>query len=227
MGIPLTVEARATRTKRELRELRGQGKVPGVIYGSGLAGPTLIALAERDLLPLLRTHPNAVLDVAVPGGLKEPVVISEVQRDPLSHQVVHIDLHQINMNEKLKTHVRLEVTGDSTGVREGGILTLMLHELEIECLPNQLPEVIEINVASLGVGENLLVSDLTLPAGVTVRSDADQVVVTILAPQKELSAEEAEAQAVEAHEAEARSKEAKMQEVKTGVGGQPAQVGGS
>nr|WP_202113267.1 50S ribosomal protein L25 [Paenibacillus sp. MMS18-CY102] len=223
----MAVEARTTRTKHELRELRKQGKVPGVVYGSSLSAPTPIALAERELLPLLRSHPNAVLNVAIPGGLTEAVVISEVQRDPLSHQVVHIDLHQINMNEKLKTHVRLEVVGDSTGTREGGILTLMLHELEIECLPNVLPEVIDVNVTSLGIGENLLVSDLKLPAGVTARSDAELVVVTILAPQKELSAEEAEAQAVETHEAEARSKEAKMQEVKTGAGGQPAQVGGS
>ncbi|WP_174818595.1 50S ribosomal protein L25 [Paenibacillus kobensis] len=220
MGIPLPVETRATHTKRELKELRRQGKVPGVVYGTGLKTPTPIALAERDLLPLLRSHPNAVLDVAIPGGFTEPVIISEVQRDPLTHKVVHIDLHKINMNEKLKTHVRLEAVGDSTGVREGGILTLLMHELEIEVLPSQLPEVIEVNISSLGIGESVLVSDLALPAGVTARSDADMVVVTVLMPQKDLTAEEAEAQAIEAHEAESRSKAAKMQEVKTGVGGE-------
>lgn len=222
MGIPLTVETRTTRTKREVRELRSQGKVPGVIYGPNLAAPAPIALAERELLPLLRTHPNAVLTVSIPGGQSESVVISEVQRDPLTHQVVHIDLHQINMNKKLRTHVRLETTGDSQGEREGGILQLLAHEIEIECLPDQLPEVIKVDVSSLGVGENLLVSDIPVPAGVTVRTDAEQVVVTILAPQLELSAEEAEAQAVELHEAESRSKHAKMAEVKTGVGGQDA-----
>ncbi|MBD3922813.1 50S ribosomal protein L25 [Paenibacillus sp. PR3] len=222
MGIPLTVETRKTRTRREIRELRSQGKVPGVVYGPSLAAPTPIALAERELLPLLRSHPNAVLSVAIPGGLTESVVISEVQRDPLTHQVVHIDLKQINMNKKLRTHVRLEVTGDSQGEREGGIMQLLAHELEIECLPNQLPEVIKFDVTSLGVGENLLVRDIPVPAGVTVRSDAEQVVVTILAPQLELSEEEAEAQAVELHEAESRSKHAKMEEVKTGVGGQNA-----
>ncbi|GMK41663.1 50S ribosomal protein L25 [Paenibacillus sp. CCS19] len=222
MGIPLTVETRTTRTKREIRELRSQGKVPGVVYGPNLAAPTPIALAERELLPLLRTHPNAVLTVSIPGGLSESVVISEVQRDPLTHHVVHIDLHQINMNKKLRTHVRLEAAGDSKGEREGGILQLLAHELEIECLPDQLPEVIKLDVTSLGVGENLLVRDIPVPAGVTVRSDAEQVVVTILAPQLELSEEEAEAQAVELHEAESRSKHAKMEEVKTGVGGQDA-----
>lgn len=220
MGIPLSVETRATQTKRELKELRRQGKIPGIVYGTGLVTPTPIALAERDLLPVLRSHPNAVLDVAIPGGFTEPVVISEVQRDPLTNKVVHIDLHKINMNEQLKTHVRLETVGDSTGVREGGILTLLMHELEIEVLPSQLPEVIEVNIATLGVGESILVSDLTLPAGVTARSDAEMVIVTVLAPQKELSAEEAEAQAIETHEADSRSKAAKMQEVKTGVGGE-------
>jgi large subunit ribosomal protein L25 len=192
------------------------------LYGPSLAAPTPIALAERELLPLLRSHPNAVLSVSVPGGLTESVVISEIQRDPLTHQVVHIDLHQINMNKKLRTQVRLEMTGDSKGEREGGILQLIYHEIDIECLPNELPEVIQVDVTSLGIGENMLVRDIPLPAGVTARSDADQVVVTILAPQLELSAEEAEAQAVELHEAESRSKHAKMEEVKTGVGGQQA-----
>lgn len=222
MGIPLTIETRATKTKREVRELRSQGKIPGVVYGPGLTAPAPIALAERELLPLLRSHPNAVLQVAIPGGLTESVVISEVQRDPLTREVLHIDLHQINMNKKLRSHVRLEATGDSKGEREGGILQLLAHELEIECLPDQLPEVIKFDVTSLGVGENMLVRDIPLPAGVTVRSDAEQVVVTILAPQLELSAEEAEAQAVELHEAESRSKHAKMEGVKTGVGGQQA-----
>ncbi|PWV95951.1 large subunit ribosomal protein L25 [Paenibacillus cellulosilyticus] len=222
MGIPLTIETRATKTRRELRELRSQGKVPGVVYGPSLQAPKPIALSERELLPLLRSHPNAVLSVSIPGGLTESVVISEVQRDPLTHEVVHIDLHQINMNKKLRTHVRLEATGDSKGEREGGILQLLAHELEIECLPNQLPEVISFDVTSLGVGENMLVRDIPVPAGVTVRSDAEQVVVTILAPQLELSEEEAAAQAVELHEAESRSKHEKMEAVKTGVGGQQA-----
>ncbi|GFN33756.1 50S ribosomal protein L25 [Paenibacillus xylaniclasticus] len=218
MGIPLPVEPRATQTKRELRELRQQGKVPGVIYGSGMTSPTPVTLSERDLLPLLRSHPNAVFDVAIPGGFTEPVVISEVQRDSLTGKIYHVDLHKINMNEKLRTHVHLETVGDSSGVREGGILTVLMHELEIEALPSQLPEVIEVDISSLGVGETILVSDLTLPAGVIARSDADMAVVTVLAPQKELSEEEAEAQATEAHEADSRSKAAKMQEVKTGVG---------
>jgi len=222
LGIPLTVETRTTRTKREIHELRNQGKVPGIVYGPSLTAPTPIAIAERELLPLLRSHPNAVLSVTLPGGATESVVINEVQRDPLTHEVVHIDLHQINMNKKLRTHVRLEATGDSQGEREGGILQLIAHELEIECLPDQLPEVIKFDVTSLGVGESMFVRDIPMPAGVTVRSDADQAVVTILAPQLDLSEEEAEAQAVELHEAESRSKHEKMEAVKTGVGGQDA-----
>lgn len=213
MSIPMTAETRATRTKGELHTLRKSGKVPGVVYGKLLAEPTSIALEEKELLALLRSHPNAVLELTIPSAGKQPVMITDIQREPLSRKVLHVDLHQINMNETVKTQVRVEIVGEANGVREGGILQLMLHELDIQCLPGQIPEYIEINVADLDVGSNLLVKDVIAPKDVELLSDADMVVVTILAPQKELTEEEAEDAAVEATEAANRSKEAKMDEV--------------
>ncbi|SFT28590.1 50S ribosomal protein L25 [Paenibacillus sp. BC26] len=214
MAIPFRAEARTTATQGQLRQMRLQGNIPGVVYGTKLSKSISISVNEKELAHLLRSHPHALLELDIPGEGKQPVMLTQVQREPLTRELLHIDFHQVNMNESIKTPVRLEMVGDSTGVREGGILQAMLHELEVHCLPDRIPEVIEVNVSSLGIGENLLVSDLQLPSGVTTKVDADQVIVTILAPQKDLTAEEAEDAAVETKEAEQRAHEAEMHAVK-------------
>ncbi|MUT67712.1 50S ribosomal protein L25 [Paenibacillus sp. NEAU-GSW1] len=213
MSIPMIAEQRTIGTKGEIRKLRASGKVPGVVYGKQLAQPSAIALEEKELLALLRSHPNAVLDLDVPGSGKQPVMIVDVQREALTRRILHIDLHQINMNEEVKTQVRVDFVGEANGVGEGGILQALLHELEIECLPANIPDAIEVNVADLEMGQSLLVRDVIAPAGIKLLADPEQVVVTVLAPQKDLTEEEAEAQAVELKEAAARSTEAQMHEV--------------
>lgn len=215
MAIALKADERTVGTQGQLNKLRQQGIIPGVVYGKQLEKPQPIKVDEKELLSLLRSHPHALLEIEVPGIGKQPVMLTEVQRDPLTRSVVHIDLHQINMNETVKTPVRIEVIGEAQGVKEGGILQLMIHELEVQCLPNEIPEAIEVDVAGLQIGDNLLVSDLKLPKDITTRIDADQVVVTILVPQKDLTEEEAENAAVETAEADERAKEANMDEVHT------------
>ncbi|MFF2094434.1 50S ribosomal protein L25 [Paenibacillus sp. NPDC058174] len=213
MSIPMNVEQRTVGTKGALRLLRESGKVPGVVYGKQLAAPAAVALEERQVQALLRSHPNAVLELEIPGEGKQPVMISEVQREPLSRRLLHIDMRQINMNEEVRTQVRIDFVGEANGVGQGGILQVLLHELEVECLPGSIPEALEINVADLELGHSLLVRDVRPPSGVEVLSDPEQVVVTVLAPQKELTEEEAEAAEVERIEAESRSEEAQMHEV--------------
>lgn len=219
MALTMKAEERRVRSKGELRRLREEGKVPGVVYGKNIDEPTPIVVDEKELQSILKTHPNAVLEMEVPSAGKQPVMMTDVQRDALSRRLMHIDFHQINMNEEVRTQVPLHVTGDSVGVREGGILSVLLHELEVYCLPGEIPEQIEVDVSALQVGENLLVGDLNLPDRVETRVDAEQVVVTVLAPQKEAvdeEAEAAEAPAAEAaadepaaEEAEAEAEEAK------------------
>lgn len=211
MAIPFQAEERKTGTQGDLRKMRQRGSVPGVVYGSKLSTPLSVAVNEKELTALLRSHPHALLELDIPGAGKQPVMLTEVQREPLSRNVLHVDFHQVNMNQEIKTMVRIEMVGDSSGVREGGILQAMLHELEIHCLPNRIPEAIEVDVTGLGIGENLLVADLKLPEGVTTRVEPDHVVVTILLPQKDLTAEEAEEAAEDAEAAAERSHEAKME----------------
>lgn len=213
MAIPMTAEQRSTHMKSELRSLRASGKVPGVVYGKQFASPASIAIPEKELLHLLRTHPNAVLDLDIPGTGTQSVMIAEVQREKLSHKLLHVDFHQINMNEEVTAHVRVDLVGDAQGEREGGILQALLHELEIRTLPANIPDSISVDVTGMEMGGSLLVSDVSVPSGITIVTDHSAVLVTVLVPQKDLTAEEAEAQEVEAKEARSRSTEAQMHEV--------------
>ena len=95
------------------------------------------------------------------GGGKQPVMINEIQRNPLNRELLHVDFHQINMDEPVRTVVTLEFVGDAVGAKEGGILQIQLHELEIRCLPNQIPASITVDISKVGIGENMLVSELS------------------------------------------------------------------
>lgn len=215
MAIAMNADQRTGTTKGELRQLRLQGKVPGVIYGKQLSNAAQVTVDGKELQSLLRSHPNAVLEINVPSHGKTSVMISEIQRDSLNRQVLHVDFHQINMNENVKANVRIQAEGDSQGVKEGGVLQVVMHELEVQCLPNNIPDAVTVDISSLAVGESVLVSDLKLPKGVELSADPEQVVLTILAPQKELTEEEAEDAAVELAEAESRSKEEQLEGVKS------------
>ncbi|MBJ6361282.1 50S ribosomal protein L25 [Paenibacillus sp. GCM10012307] len=217
MSTMLQVERRQSKTKGELRKLRQEGKIPGVIYGKQVKESTPLSVDEKQVLHILRHHPNAVLEIQVPSGGTQPVMLGELQRHPISKHIIHIDFHQINMNEKVKTSVRVELSGDAPGAKEGGILQILQHEIEIQCLPSRIPESVVVDVSHLQIGENVLLDHLKLPEGVEARADSDLVIVTILAPQKELSEAEAveEEKAIDA--AEKRSEEAKMEDISTSL----------
>ncbi|MFC5530001.1 50S ribosomal protein L25 [Cohnella yongneupensis] len=186
----LQVERRVTGSRNELRKIRESGKVPGVIYGKGLGAPVSISLDGKQLAAMLRSHPHSVIEVDVPGEGKHPIMMAELQRDPISHQIMHIDFQRIDMNEKITTSARIDIVGSSIGEREGGMLQLILHELDIECYPKDIPDVIDVDVSSLELGEHISIGDLKLPEGIKATQDAETVVVAILAPQKERTEEE-------------------------------------
>ncbi|WP_239618977.1 50S ribosomal protein L25 [Cohnella mopanensis] len=193
MSATLQVQAREASTKGELRQIRNSGKIPGVVYGKGLMSPSKISMDAKDLNTLLRTHSHAVIEMEIPDQGKQPVMLSEVQRDPLSRQILHIDFHRIDLNAKISTAARLDVTGVSPGEKEGGMLQLTLHEIEIECYPKDIPDFIAVDVGRLEIGEHLTIGELTLPNGVEATQDPDTVILAVLAPQKERTEEELDA----------------------------------
>jgi large subunit ribosomal protein L25 len=210
MALSLKAEARKDTTKNDIKQLRVKGKVPAVVYGKKVAA-TVITVDQKELVALLRKSPHAVIELEMPdGGGKQPVMINEIQRNPLNRELLHVDFHQINMDEPVRTVVTLEFVGDAVGAKEGGILQIQLHELEIRCLPNQIPASITVDISKVGIGENMLVSELSVPGTIEVKSDPGELVLTILAPQKE-APEEVAAQGKEDKPSES-SEEAKEEQ---------------
>lgn len=206
MVMSLKAESRDGTTKSAVKQLRSTGKVPGVVYGKKV-GSRAIAVEAKELLQLLRSNPHAIVEMDLPEAGKQPVMIHEVQRDKISRHLLHIDFHQINMDEPVRTSVTLELVGEPKGADEGGMLQVQMHEIEIRCLPASIPGAIRYDVSAMELGDTVLVRDLVMPEGIELKSNPDDVVATLLAPQKEAeepaeAAAQAEAKGVPQAEAE-------------------------
>lgn len=193
----LKAENRNGMTKSEVKQLRSSGKVPAVVYGKKVGAQT-IAVEAKELLMLLRTTPHAVMEMDIPHAGRQPVMIHEVQRDKVTRDLLHIDFHQINMDEPVRTSVALDFEGEPKGAEDGGMLQIQMHEVEIRCLPTAIPASISVDISGLDLGDTLLVSDLVMPDEIELKSSPDDVVVSLLAPQNEAAEPEAEAAQAEA-----------------------------
>ena len=193
----ITAQRRLARGTRPVRRLRQAGLVPGVIYGKGVE-PVPIAINGRDLAKLLHAKrgEHSLVTVHLDDGAawEKPALIHAVQHDPVSGHIIHVDFHAIQLTERLKIKVPLVLTGEPVGVKqEGGVLEHFLREIEVECLPTQIPERVEFDASALKVGDAVHVKDLTAPAEARVTSDPDGVVASVQAPKEEQPEEEAAA----------------------------------
>ncbi|MBC8080564.1 MAG: 50S ribosomal protein L25 [Gorillibacterium sp.] len=186
MSIQLTAQIRTGTTRSAIHNLRNSGQIPASVYGKKVSSGESISVVQKELSMILRKNPHAVIQLDIADEGIFPVMIHEVQRDKVSGKVMHVDFHQISMNELVKSTVGVELTGEAPGVKLGGILSIETHEIEIRCMPDNLPSLLTIDISGLNVGDNVLVSDLTIPEGVEVLTDPTSVVVTILTPQKEV-----------------------------------------
>ncbi|MFD2611550.1 50S ribosomal protein L25 [Paenibacillus gansuensis] len=188
MATTLKADLRNTSKQSELRSLRQQGLIPGVIYGEKVQAS--IAINEKDLNTLLRENPNGILTLDIPEYGKHSVMMTETQKEPLKGRVIHVDFHQINMNDEVKATVRVELTGEPQGVKEGGILQVVRYDVEVKCMPSKLPESLELDVSGLQVGESLHVDALKLPEGVDLLTAPEEILASVLAPKVETEPEE-------------------------------------
>jgi large subunit ribosomal protein L25 len=180
--IPLSGERRQDQGKNATRKVRAAGKIPGVVYGHGEA-PVAVAIPARDFQLAIRKHKgaNAIVNLAVDGG-EYTALIREVQYDPVSHAILHLDFHHISLTETVEVSVVVHLNGVPTGVKDGGgVLELITREIEIRCLPTQIPAYIEVDVVALNIGDSIHVRDLNVP-DVTIVTDPDTTVVTVVPP---------------------------------------------
>ena len=185
--IVVTAESRTESGKNANRRLRIKGLIPGVVYGD--KKETLaIAVSPKDIGTILKSASgeNTLFDLDLRGGTKRKVILKEFQREPLKGRLLHADFYEVALDKKILVKVHIEIVGVPVGVRtQGGILDFVTRELDIECLPAEIPDKIEVDVAALELGKHLRVSDLQIPAKVTVLTDPGVVVVHVVAPRAE------------------------------------------
>lgn len=183
----ITVQLRSRTGKNAARQLRAEGLLPGIVYGKGME-PVPVTLTPKELASAISGEggQNTLLTVKGGGALDgSMVIVSDLLKNPIKRTLLHVDLHKLDMNAKVKVHVPVKLVGTAAGVKEGGMLDFCLHSVDIECLPAQIPEHIDVDVTALTIGHSIHVSDLKLEAGIKVLIDGRASIVSILGKAKE------------------------------------------
>lgn len=220
----LPVRPRSDSGSRGIRRMRRAGLVPGVVYGGG-GDPIAFEVGERELRHALAAQ-GAVIEVEL-EGTTDTVVLKERQAHPVRGETMHVDFVRVDLNVAIQSPVPVHLEGgdDAPGVREGGVLSLVLTDINVEALPNEIPEYITVDVSSLEVAGTLTLAEVTAPSGVTFLDDGESVVATITAPASAEAADdeiEAEVGIVGegAGEAEGSAADAGADEVPESAGGE-------
>jgi large subunit ribosomal protein L25 len=201
--VKLEVKERESRGSAESRRLRAQGLVPGVLYGQGKSAHPF-CVEERELRRALTGDHglHAILDVVFDGQrTAHHAVLKEYQLDPVRPRLLHIDLHEVRLDQPIHAQVVVELVGESEGVKEGGVLTQVTREINVEALPMDVPDRLELDISLMAIGDSMRLSDLLVPEGIKLLDEPDTVLATVTPPTKvelpEEVEEEEEGEAVE------------------------------
>jgi large subunit ribosomal protein L25 len=182
--IRLEVQEREQRGSRESRRLRRAGLIPGVLYGRG-AEPRAICLPERELRRVLTgSHGlHAILDVVLEGQKTvHPSILKEFQRDPVRGYLSHVDLMEVRLDQPIQALVAVELVGEPAGVKEGGVLSQVNREVNVEALPMEIPERLELDVSAMQINDTMRLADLPSREGVTYLDDPEETVLATVTP---------------------------------------------
>ena len=185
--IVVSATNRTDRGKNAARRLRRQGLVPGIVYG-GTAGNVAVAVDPKALQKVLRSEAgrNTILKLDIAGHGPANAILKNWQVDPVKENFLHADFYRIAMDVAIRVTVPIHVVGEARGVKvDAGILELVIREIEVECLPGDIPERIDVDVTDLGINQSLRVSDVPAPPKVKVLQAADQVVVHVISVKEE------------------------------------------
>jgi large subunit ribosomal protein L25 len=203
--IVVNAKSRDDRGKNAARRLRRQGLVPGIVYG-GKGGNIAVAVDPKALQKVLRSEAgrNTILKLDIAGAGATNAILKDLQVDPIKENLLHADFYRIAMDVAIRVTVPINIRGEARGVKvDGGILELITREIEVECLPGDIPERIDVDVSELGLNGALRVSDLPSNAKVKILESADQVVVHVVSVKEEEAPAPAAAVALEGEAAAA------------------------
>ena len=174
----IPAESRDSRGKNAARRLRANGSVPAVVYG-GPAGPAAVAVSPKELTKVLhsKTGHNTIFNLGITGQEDTPVMIVDWQYDPIKDTLLHADLKRIDLTQRIIVRVPVVTEGDPKGVKlQGGIHEIVTREVEIECLPNDIPEQFTVNVTELMVGQSIRAGDIPMGGSIQLISPPDTVI---------------------------------------------------
>jgi large subunit ribosomal protein L25 len=197
--ITIAAEERPSRGKNEARRLRVKGITPAIVYGVS-KDPVAVAVSPKEVNKILHssTGHNTIFNVAVQGGEKEPVIIVDWQHDPIKGNLLHVDLKRIDLSKPITVKVPVVVTGDPKGVKlQGGLLEIITRDVEVECLPDDIPEKFTVEVAELMIGQSKRAGEIAMAGTMKLISAADQVLAHVVALRAEVAATEETAAAAE------------------------------
>jgi large subunit ribosomal protein L25 len=200
-NVDLQARPREERGKNAARRLRVSGMLPAVLYGDGDGASTALAVPDRVVdYTLQHMGDNALYDIDLGAGGSTARIV-DVQRDPVSGRLLHVDFAPVDMQRRIEVTVPLHVVGEAPGTEEGGVLQQVAYEVQIETLPGDIPQELTLDVSSLGMNENLTLADLRLPEDIILVSDPEEVAAIVTAP-TEITEEDLEAAGVVEEEPE-------------------------
>jgi large subunit ribosomal protein L25 len=184
--VRLKVQSRESRGSAESRRLRADGLIPGVLYGNG-GNAQPFCIEERELRKALTGDHglHAILDVVLEGNQRaHHAVLKEYQLDPTRARLLHIDLQEVRLDQAIQTQVVVELVGESEGMKEGGVLSQIQREINVEALPMEVPDRLELDISTMKIGDTMRLSDLRVPAEVKLLDDPETVLATVTPPTK-------------------------------------------
>ncbi len=180
--ITVAAEVRTSRGKNEAHRTRSAGKIPAVVYGA-YQDPVSVAVNPREILKIVRsgTGFNTIFTLAIEGGETTPVMVVDQQVDPIRGTLLHADLKRIDLAKRIRVSIPVHTTGEPAGVKvQGGLLEVITRSVEIECLPDEIPESFTVNVSDLMIGQSKRASDVGLSGSMKLVSDSQSVIAHIV-----------------------------------------------
>ncbi|MBV9271154.1 MAG: 50S ribosomal protein L25 [Candidatus Eremiobacteraeota bacterium] len=190
----LTIERRERGGTTVARKLRHEGMVPAVLYGHGV-NPELLAISQKAITDLV-THGGrtTLIELRLDGKRFDTALVRELQHDPVTRRIIHADLQRVSANEAVRASLPIATSGTARGVKDfGGVLDVLIHELEVEGPANKLPDRIDVDVTALGLHEHVTAGEIELPKGFTLLSNPEAIVVSVESSKVAKALEEAEA----------------------------------
>jgi large subunit ribosomal protein L25 len=210
----VSAEPRSSRGKNEARRTRKSGMIPAVVYGA-FKDPQAVSVSPKEILRIIRgkSGHNSIFDLDIRGIEKTPVIVADEQYEPVRGTLMHIDLKRIDLTRKLKVFIPVHTVGEAKGIKQqGGVLDVVTRQIEIECIPDDIPDRFDVEVTELMIGDSIRVSELRVKDGIRVLTSPEAVIAHVVGIKEEVAPAPADAAAAAPAEPEVVKKGKKEEE---------------